>query len=149
MILSDLKCGQDHVFEAWFKDGAAYETQRKRREIACPGCGDTKIAKAPMAPRVTKSRGQARGDDGRADTHADKAAEMAANARIALGALRRQVEENCDNVGSGFAEEARKIHYGEAEKRGIYGEATESESRELDDEGVQHQRIPWIERQDS
>lgn len=141
MILFDLKCGQDHVFEAWFKDGAAYESQRKRGEIACPICGAADVAKAPMAPRLKKS------SQGAAD-HQNNA-ETAANARRMLGELRRHVEQNCDYVGSTFAEEARKIHYGETEQRNIYGEATDDEAVALDDEGVPHQRVPWIERTDS
>jgi hypothetical protein len=58
--------------------------------------------------------------------------------------LRRQVESNCDYVGERFAEEARKIHYGEADPHGIYGEATQEESRELAEEGIEFGRIPWI-----
>lgn len=141
MILFDLKCGQDHVFEAWFKDGAACESQQKRGEIACPVCGGTDVAKAPMAPRLKKSR------QGATDPHSN--AETAATARRMLGELRRHVEQNCDYVGSTFAEEARKIHYGETEQRNIYGEATDDEAVALDDEGVPHQRVPWIERTDS
>ena len=55
MIVFDLKCGgQGHVFEAWFRDGAAFEAQRKGRKIACPDCGDQRVKKAPMAPRIGK-----------------------------------------------------------------------------------------------
>jgi hypothetical protein len=61
-----------------------------------------------------------------------------------LGELRRKVEENCDYVGDRFAEEARRIHYGEVEKRGIYGEATETETTELKEEGIVVERIPWV-----
>jgi hypothetical protein len=62
-----------------------------------------------------------------------------------LFALRHQVEKNCDYVGERFAEEARRIHYGEADPHGIYGEASEDESRELADEGIEFGRIPWIQ----
>jgi len=62
-----------------------------------------------------------------------------------LLALRRQVETNCDYVGERFAEEARRIHYGETDPHGIYGEASEDESRELADEGIEFGRIPWIQ----
>ncbi len=69
--------------------------------------------------------------------------------RGALAELRRTVEESCDYVGGEFAEEARKIHYGEVEKRDIYGESSEEEARELSDEGVPVGRIPWLPRRDS
>jgi hypothetical protein len=58
--------------------------------------------------------------------------------------LRRKVEEKCDYVGDRFAEEARRIHYGEIEKRDIYGEATETETTELKEEGIVVERIPWV-----
>lgn len=67
-----------------------------------------------------------------------------AEALAALRQMRKQVEANCDYVGERFAEEARKIHYGETEKRGIYGEASESASKELADEGIEVGRIPWV-----
>ncbi len=147
MILFDLKCGQGHVFEAWFKDGQSYAAQSQAREISCPRCASSDIEKAPMAPRVQKSRGPGNGK--LADRNPTTETEKEVVARKVLGELRRHVEDNCDNVGANFAEEARKIHYGEADPRGIYGEASEAESTELTDEGVPHQRIPWVERQDS
>ena len=65
--------------------------------------------------------------------------------KTALVALRKQVEANCDYVGERFAEEARRIHYGEADPHGIYGEATNDEARELADEGIEIGQVPWIE----
>lgn len=128
MMLYDLRCGQDHGFEGWFRDSKAYDGQRRAGRVVCPVCGDKKVRKAPMAPRVAKSR--------------NGAAE--AEALAALRQMRRQVEANCDYVGERFAEEARKIHYGETEKRGIYGEASETASKELADEGIEVGRIPWV-----
>jgi hypothetical protein len=134
MILFDLRCGSGHVFEAWFKNGDAYEAQAAGHEIACPVCGDTRIEKAPMAPRIAKSRGES------------EEAATRARARIMqeLTELRQKVEENCDYVGDRFAEEARRIHYGEVDERGIYGEATEAETTELKEEGIEVGRIPWV-----
>ncbi len=63
--------------------------------------------------------------------------------------MRRQVETNCEYVGEGFAEEARRIHYGEVDPHGIYGEATNEESRELVEEGIQIGRIPWVPATDA
>jgi hypothetical protein len=136
MILFDLKCGEGHVFEAWFRNSGAYDAQAAAGEIACPVCGDIRIGKAPMAPRIGKSRQEVE----KTETAAQRRAEVMRD----LVELRRKVEENCDYVGDRFAEEARRIHYGEVEERGIYGEATEAETTELKEEGIEVGRIPWV-----
>jgi hypothetical protein len=137
MILFTLRCAGGHEFEAWFRDGGTFEAQQKAGEIACPECGDTAIEKAVMAPRLSRSR------------DVPQPPVDPAKLRAALIELRRQVEANCDYVGAGFAEEARRIHYGEVDPHGIYGEATEEESRELAEEGISVRRIPWISPTDS
>ncbi|MBL8689502.1 MAG: DUF1178 family protein [Rhodospirillaceae bacterium] len=133
MILYDLRCGKDHGFEGWFRDSKAYDSQRRGGRVVCPICGDKKVRKAPMAPRLSKG---AVAKSGKGPTEAE--------ALTALREMRKQVEANCDYVGPNFAEEARKIHYGETEKRGIYGEASESDSKDLADEGIEVGRIPWV-----
>lgn len=135
MIVFALHCGQGHEFEAWFRDGDSFEAQQRAGEIACPECGDTGIEKALMAPRLSRSR--------------EPAPLPPAKLRAALHELRRQIETNCDYVGERFAEEARRIHYGETDPHGIYGEASEEESRSLADEGIEFGRIPWIPPNDS
>ena len=140
MILFDLRCANDHQFEGWFRDSAAYESQAGSGEVSCPVCGDSAIEKALMAPRVTKTKKKRRG--ARTAVHAGQYMK-------ALSELRKHVEANCEHVGEKFAEEARKIHYGETEARNIYGEATEKESTELKDEGVEFERIPWTPRHDA
>jgi hypothetical protein len=139
MIVYDLKCKNDHRFEGWFRDSATYDAQRKARKVDCPLCGSTKIEKAPMAPRLGKSKGEME--------HAEKRAnELARKILEDVKELRKQVEENCDYVGEKFAEEARRIHYGETESRGIYGEATEEESKALEEEDIKFQRVPWTSK---
>lgn len=133
MIVYRLVCDQDHEFESWFPDSAAYDTQAVKGQVACPVCDSRKIRKAPMAPRIGK---------GRSET---AAVEM----KAALRRLRDEVEKNCEPVGDRFADEARKIHYGEAEKRSIYGQATADEARELTEEGVDFGVIPWARREDA
>ena len=135
MILFTLRCVHGHEFEAWFRDGDGFEAQRKAGEIGCPECGDTSVEKAVMAPRLARSR--------------QMPAISPAQFRAALIEMRRQIETNCDYVGPRFAEEARRIHYGEIDPHSIYGEATDAESRELDDEGISFGRIPWIPTTDS
>ena len=134
MILFDLRCRREHVFEAWFRDGAAYDEQAKAGEVVCPMCGDTTVIKAPMAPRVSASKKSA-------------PPEQEQTAR-ALRAMRDHIEKNFDHVGDRFAEEARKIHYGEVAKHDIYGGATAEEARGLREEGIKFGQLPWVPRLD-
>jgi hypothetical protein len=131
MIRFSLRCASGHEFEGWFRNGEGYEAQQKAGEIACPECGDTHVEKALMAPSIGRSRGT-------------RPPISPAQLRAALVELRQQVETHCDYVGPHFAEEARRIHYGEADPHGIYGEASENESRELAEEGIKFGRIPWV-----
>ena len=130
MIVYDLRCGQDHGFEAWFRDSAAYDAQVAADKVLCPVCGSSKVEKALMAPNLGRSRkGGEKAPDTAPDTGPDKAPQEdagAAEIRRSLLELRRQVEANCDYVGEQFAEEARRIHFGETDPRGIYGETTPS-----------------------
>ena len=136
MILFALRCAHGHEFEAWFRDGDGFEAQQNAGEIACPDCSDTSVEKAVMAPRLGRSRESV-------------PAMSPAQFRTALVELRRQIETNCDYVGNRFAEEARRIHYGEIDAHSIYGEASEDQSQELADEGISFGRIPWIPTTDS
>ena len=128
MIVFDLKCANDHVFEAYFADSATYESQVKAGDVACPVCGDTSVAKAPMAPNIAVS-GRRKGEDAPRETP-DRSRSLpppppeAVKAISALRRMRTFVEQNFDNVGKRFPEEARKIHYGDVEARNIYGDAT-------------------------
>lgn len=136
MISFNIRCSSDHVFEAWFPDGKAFDRQSKQGKVACPVCGDCKVEKAPMAPNI--ARGKSRG--------AGRQQEFAKEMASALRKLRREVEANCDYVGNRFAEEARKIHYDETEPRNIYGETTAEEAAALKEEGVEFARIPWAQQ---
>lgn len=133
MILYTLRCEAEHQFEAWFRDGATYDTQVAEGEIACPHCGSTGIDKAPMAPSVARPRAEP----------------TPAQVRRMLQQVRQHVEANCDYVGDKFADEARAMHEGKSERRGIYGEASDEEHRELAEEGIEVQRIPWVPPNDA
>lgn len=159
MILYRLRCSKGHEFESWFKDSKTYERQEKKSLIGCAVCGDGKVSRAPMAPRLGKGTKKVEVEKPAADTPATPAAptpeqqQMAAMARHmpkelreALLKVRAEVEKNCEHVGDKFAEEARKIHYGESDKRGIYGETSEEEAAALADEGIEFGRLPWIPR---
>lgn len=130
MIRYELLCRNDHAFEGWFQSSAAYDEQRKLRKVTCPVCGSAKVEKQIMAPSLGKKNVQQQAETLRA-------------------ALQRHVEDTCEYVGERFPEEARRIHYGETDPRGIYGEASEQEASELAEEGVRVARLPWRKRRDS
>jgi hypothetical protein len=138
MIHYDLRCGAGHIFEAWFRNSEAFEQQAAKGDVACPICQATTVERAPMAPSVAK-----KGNAGNTDPSPE------AMMRHALRALRQAVESQCENVGERFAEEARKIHYGETPPHGIYGDATSKEAEALADEGIAVNQIPWLPNSDS
>jgi hypothetical protein len=170
MILFTLRCKDGHEFETWFRDGATYERQARRGLVTCPECGSTKVDKAVMAPRLGRShksdpapRDVQREEAQHEPSTAVEAAPVAAppvaaepdrpptpaEFRRALQVLRSVVETNCENVGKGFADEARRIHKGEAKARGIYGDATPAEAEKLADEGIEIAAIPWVPTNDA
>ncbi len=102
-----------------------------------------------MAPRIAKGGGDRGGEPDPSSGPRTYTNTQASEMRRMLTELRNHVEENSDFVGDNFAEEARKIHYGETEERNIYGEATEDQAEELTEEGIKVGRIPWLPRTDS
>ena len=140
MIVYELRCSGDHGFEAWFRNSDAYDQQRTANQVACPVCGSSEIVKAPMAPRIGRS------DRSNSDQGQPEKIQMVMSQ---IAELNRKIAETCDYVGTAFAEEARKIHYGEVEHREIYGEASPEEAAALHEEGVAIAAVPWIRRTDS
>lgn len=148
MIVYDLKCGKGHVFEAWFGSSADYEQQKKKRLLECPLCGDQAVEKAVMAPNVAAKSNQ-RVDDAAAravTAPGGHSPEEVKQLLAKLAEMQRQVEENFEYVGEEFAEEARRIHFGEAEERSIYGEVSLAEAKELHEEGVDIMPLPFPSR---
>ncbi|MEE2699157.1 MAG: DUF1178 family protein [Pseudomonadota bacterium] len=142
MILYQLKCKRDHEFDAWFLNSATYDSQLASADITCPHCGTNEVVKAPMAPNIARRR-----ENSSSQTETEnRAKEVAEKILNAVNGLREEVEASCDYVGDGFAEEARRIHYGETKERDIYGEATDKEASELDEEGVDFFRLPFSRR---
>jgi hypothetical protein len=138
MVVYDIRCSHDHVFEAWFPDSSQFEVQAKSGQVVCPTCGDARVVRAPMAPNISTGRGEA-----------EQRRAMHEHALKVLTNMRSFVEKNCDNVGGHFAEEARKIHYGESAPRNIYGRATGEEAEQLKDEGIEFGELPWPNREDA
>ncbi|MBS0220572.1 MAG: DUF1178 family protein [Proteobacteria bacterium] len=155
MILYRLRCSKGHEFESWFKDSKTYERQEKKSLIGCAVCGDSHVARAIMSPRIGKvgDKVEPEAPPPAAPAPSPEQQKVAALARHmpkelreALLKARAEVEKNCEHVGDKFAEEARKIHYGESDKRGIYGETTDEEAVALAEEGIEFGRLPWIPR---
>jgi len=157
MIHYDLRCEGGHEFDGWFKDSAGFESQAKAGFVECPVCGGTEVSKQLMAPAIPK-KGRVRAKEVAAAPPlpappAQAASQVAAGpvpAQVValLQRMRAEVEKNCDYVGEGFAAEARKMHRGESDIRGIYGEATEADAEALRDEGIEIAHIPWVPRAD-
>jgi hypothetical protein len=160
MIRYSLACERGHEFESWFASSSTYDKQAKRGLVACPMCGSTKVEKAIMAPRL--SRGEQSIDvPAPAPSPAPAASPVPAappqgaeqvamispqerELRAKLKELRDHLVKNAENVGRKFPDEARKMHYGEIEHRSIYGEASPQEAKELHEEGIEVQPLPFL-----
>ncbi|USI72208.1 DUF1178 family protein [Sphingomonas morindae] len=137
MIVFDLACANGHVFEAWFASQDDYAAQQARGLVVCPMCEDRRVEKAPMAPRLARTRApvpQAR--EGGAPAPEREAALRA------LAALQARMLAGSEHVGARFAEEARAMHEGEAESRAIHGQATLGEARALVADGIDILPLP-------
>ena len=132
MIRYALACGAGHDFEGWFGGSDDFDAQSARGLVSCPACGSPEVRKQIMAPAVVTSKGKAETATG---PSREMMLEMASQ-------VRRHVEDNFDTVGDAFAREARAIHEGRSEERGIYGEATLREARELLEDGVPVAPLP-------
>ena len=133
MKVLDLQCGQQHVFEGWFASEDDFLGQRGRGLVECPVCGDACITKRLSAPRLNL---------GSARTEASSTQEVVAvgstdsTLQAAWMAVARRIIADTDDVGDSFAEEARKIHYGETKERGIRGQASRAQTEALIEEGI-------------
>ena len=136
MIKFGLRCDEDHRFEGWFGSSAEFEQQAKRGFVTCPVCGSGTVDKALMAPAVATSRDR------------DAVRREVVNAQTQMldqmRKLRDAVKANAEDVGPRFAEEARRIHYGETEPKAVYGSATKDEVGALVEEGVGVAPLPVL-----
>lgn len=132
MIRYALKCPSDHGFESWFQSSTAYDALHRAGHVTCPVCGSPQVEKALMAPSV------------RTEEPARPLSQPVSEMEQKLAELRRQVEENSEYVGLGFAAEARAIHAGDAPERAIYGEAKADEARALIEDGVPVTPLPFL-----
>lgn len=169
MIRYTLSCHQAHTFDGWFRNSDDFDQQCERGLVSCPVCGSAQVGKALMAPAVSTSRKKAQqvvphqeepqGSSGPADAsppsvvpetaQTQQASLMPADIRqreliAGLRAIREKLIASSDYVGKSFAEEARKIHYGEAEERNIYGETSREDVESLLDEGIDVMPLPAL-----
>lgn len=137
MIKFNLACEQAHTFEAWFSSSADYDDQKAKGYISCPHCGSEKVEKALMVPAVSTARSKEKKQQ--LIAHAAQAEAMKA-----MREMVQKVKSTSEDVGEKFPEEARKMHYGEADARGIYGKASMDDVNELIDEGVDVMPLPEL-----
>jgi hypothetical protein len=133
MIRYALTCDHDHAFEGWFGSSGDYEEQHRRGLVECPMCASKAVRKQIMAPAVAGTKRSAANGT---------TPQMQAMMMEAMGQIRRHVEDNFDDVGDTFASEARAIHEGRSEQRGIYGQASAKEVRDLVQDGVPVAPLP-------
>lgn len=142
MIHYDLICDQGHDFDGWFRDSAAYDAQAAGGLVSCTVCGSAKVGKQLMAPGIPAKSNRRDATPrtmvaGPADPRLAQLVEM-------VREMRKHVENTAEYVGPRFAEEARKIHYEEAEHRGIYGEASPDDAQSLIEEGIIVHPLPRL-----
>ena len=127
------ECGKD--FESWFSSSTEYDVLKKRKLVSCIYCNSTSVEKSIMSPNLpVKSQKKS------------KKVQLEQNIKKQLLNFRRYIEKNCKNVGDNFPQEARNIHYDKKTSNGIYGKATQEETNELLEEGIEVGTIPWINK---
>ena len=140
MIIYDLLCDGQHRFEGWFKNADEFQHQLQTGLVSCPVCGSEHVQKLPSASHISTGLGHK--DAEASSTPAAQNDTVKINEAQVMQLLHDYVNKNYDDVGSGFAEEAKKIHYGETEARNIRGRATASEVKELKEEGIAALGLP-------
>ena len=165
MIKYQLICDQNHEFEGWFQASAAFDAQAESGLLRCPLCDSDQVKRALMTPNLASPKRRKAIEPPLADPAPKPADPALANpaplqqsapptkseqvqafgaALAELRQLQQKITKDCRDVGDNFAEEARKIHYGEAEAEGIYGRTTHEEREALEDEGIDVLDMPWL-----
>lgn len=142
MKVLDLQCDHQHVFEGWFASEDDFLNQRERGLVECPVCGDASITKKLSAPRLNLGGVQS---EASIAPVVPGAVLPAPSLQAAWMAVARRILSTTEDVGNGFAEEARKIHYGEIKERGIRGQASREETESLLEEGIAVMPFPLPE----
>ena len=133
MIAFDLRCSNGHSFEGWFKDLESFNEQGSRGMIICPFCKSNKVSRELSPVAIKSPRGDERPQQ--EDTPDYR--------KLAMGIM-EYIQKNFEDVGTDFAKEALKIHYGVTEKRDIRGSATTEEEKTLKEEGIKFFKFPFF-----
>ena len=141
MIIFDLTCNLGHAFEGWFQSLENYEDQIAQELISCPHCGSIEIRRVPSAIHVSK-RVAAK------DINTKKAQVSSEEMLSLLGQVLSSIIASTEDVGTGFADEARRIHYLESPERPIRGEASFEEFESLRDEGIEVMMLPTLKKEE-
>ena len=165
MIKYQLICDKSHEFEGWFGNSATFESQQESGLLTCPVCGSADVGRALMAPNLASPKTRKtdlaeRQPSAQPEPQPQPQAPQQASAALPpaaarkmqelmseMRALQTKIRQECRDVGNDFAEEARKIHYGEVEPEGIYGQATAEEREALDEEGIEIMDMPWFPKE--
>ena len=130
MVIYDLQCVAAHQFEGWFRSIDDYTWQHERKLIICPVCDSSEVVKLPTASRINTQ------------SHEPAQSPVTTSTRSQIEKLYQYLDRHCEDVGTEFAEQARRIHYGETEPRNILGQTTRQEAQELNEEGVEVLPLP-------
>ena len=152
MIIFDLICEHDHRFEGWFHSVQDFESQSERGMLACPKCASSRIRKLPSAVSISTMRSERVAVNGAQEENVQQPLPVSAPSNTQIMGLYRQLSQAMialsEDVGSSFAEEARRIHYQETHERPIRGQATNDEFESLQEEGIAVMRLPIIKEED-
>lgn len=145
MKVFNLQCSALHRFEGWFASEEDYTSQVERALLECPLCGDKAVQKLPSAPRLNLGASETPAAQAAGDAQTLVAGDAAQAQQAAWLQMARRIVSQTEDVGPRFAEEARKIHYGESEERGIRGQASREETEALLEEGIAVMPLPLPE----
>lgn len=140
MIKYNLKCKNKHEFESWFSDSKEFEKLKSKKMIECALCGTNVIEKSIMSPNVLSKEEK---------ENRIKSSKNLKKIREDLLKMRNFVEKNFEYVGKDFPREVRNIYYDNRKNKNIYGKATEEETEELKEEGIELTSIPWIDKREN
>ena len=135
MIKYNLICECGKTFESWFSSSDEHDVLRRKKLINCIYCDSTTVRKSVMSPNLFSKTNKI-----------SKNTNLEKKVKKQLLDLRKYIEKNCKNVGDNFTREARNIHYDKKTSKGIYGRATQEETAELMDEGIDVTTIPWVNK---
>jgi len=138
MIKYNLKCNNNHEFESWFSDSSEFDKLNKKKLLECIYCASNKIKKSIMAPMISGTKSK--------KDNINFFNKNLSNKKKELLELRNYVEKNFEFVGDKFSEKAREVYYDKKTKKGIYGTATSEEREEMEEEGIDLLRVPWVSK---